>query len=107
MPTESDLEYGKRHGFDKLEERENAKLAGIESDPNSLSTTKDGAPVREKTKKQAVSGKGKNKKHFDPDDEDSISSGSTSDSSEGSYVEVEVTDSDGSESDDSESSGEE
>jgi hypothetical protein len=82
-----------------------AKLAGI--DPNSLSTTKDGAPVKEKTKKQADPGKGKTKKHFDPDDEDSISSGSTSDSSEGSYVEVEDTDSDGSESDDSKSSGEE
>ena len=44
MPTESDLEYGKRHGFDKLEERENAKLAGI--DTNASSTAKDGRPVK-------------------------------------------------------------
>ena len=95
MPTEKDLEYGKRHGFDKLEERENAKLlAGI--DTNASSTAKDGRTVKKKTKK-----------HFDSDDEDSISSGSTSDSSEGSYVEVEVTGSDGSESGDYESSGEE
>ena len=47
MPTEKDLEYGKRHGFDKLEERENAKLlAGI--DTNASSTAKDGRTVKKK-----------------------------------------------------------
>jgi len=103
VPIESDLEYRKRHGFDKLEERENAKQVGI--DPNASSTTKDGSPAKEKTKKQSDRVKGKTKKQFDADDEAILSSGSSSDSFEGSYKGGEVTGSDGSDSDDYESSG--
>ena len=103
------LRYGKRHGFDKLEERENARVAGI--DPNASNTANDGptapssvTPMKQPASpsvtamKQAVV-KEKTKKPRASDDEDSISSTSASDSSEESHMESEGSESDGSESD--------
>ena len=95
MPTESDLEYGKRHGFDKLEERENARLAGI--DPNASSTAKDGPPApRRRPRSKQTKGRERPRstkilmmKTVSP-------AQSASDSSEGSYMESEGSDSDGS-----------
>lgn len=105
VPTESDLEYGKKHGFQKMEERENAKLAGV--DPNASSTAQNEALVKGKTKRTAHQEKEKSKKQRTSDDEDSMSSKSGSDSSEGSYRESDGSDSDGSGSEGSEASREE